>query len=205
MSAFERISPDMTTRFVLTRHSQATRLSGSSARAASRMPSEIWSATLSGWPSVTDSDVNRNSLSANSVMRPDRLAGSLRAPLRTAAPFLALVEVDDQRHAVHAVAGAQAVLDEIRVVARYARAAVDGDREARRPRPDLGHVEHPQPVAADGRRLASLDHLAQEPVELGRRDARAHAVAERDRLAQQPRDVAPRHGAGGEHPRPRSQ
>jgi hypothetical protein len=30
---------------------------------ASRTPSEIWSATLSGCPSVTDSDVNRNSFS----------------------------------------------------------------------------------------------------------------------------------------------
>ena len=40
--------------------SQATRLSGSFASAASRTESEIWSAILSGWPSVTDSDVNRN-------------------------------------------------------------------------------------------------------------------------------------------------
>src|SRR5262245_56739170 len=32
---------------------------GSCARIASRTPSEIWSAILSGWPSVTDSDVNR--------------------------------------------------------------------------------------------------------------------------------------------------
>jgi hypothetical protein len=30
---------------------------------ASSTPSEIWSAILSGWPSVTDSDVNRYSLS----------------------------------------------------------------------------------------------------------------------------------------------
>src|SRR5829696_8859751 len=32
---------------------------GSSASAASRMVSEIWSAILSGWPSVTDSEVKR--------------------------------------------------------------------------------------------------------------------------------------------------
>ena len=37
--------------------SQATRAIGSSARIASRIESEIWSAILSGWPSVTDSDV----------------------------------------------------------------------------------------------------------------------------------------------------
>src|ERR1700688_3929220 len=53
------ISPAMTTRPVAVRVSQATRLEGSSARQASRMASEIWSAILSGWPSVTDSEVNR--------------------------------------------------------------------------------------------------------------------------------------------------
>src|SRR5205809_5122402 len=44
---------------VVTAVSQATRASGSLARMASRMASEIWSASLSGWPSVTDSDVKR--------------------------------------------------------------------------------------------------------------------------------------------------
>src|SRR5437879_1673911 len=51
------ISPATTTRPVVIRVSQATRPSGSSARTASRTESEIWSAILSGWPSVTDSDV----------------------------------------------------------------------------------------------------------------------------------------------------
>ena len=37
--------------------SQATRAAGSSRKMASRMASEIWSQTLSGWPSVTDSEV----------------------------------------------------------------------------------------------------------------------------------------------------
>src|SRR5687767_13814793 len=46
---------------VVTRVSQATRPWASSVRTASRTASEIWSATLSGWPSVTDSEVNRNS------------------------------------------------------------------------------------------------------------------------------------------------
>src|SRR5580704_4845914 len=49
----------MTTRPVAVRVSQATRLEVSSARQASRMASEIWSAILSGWPSVTDSEVNK--------------------------------------------------------------------------------------------------------------------------------------------------
>ena len=39
------------------RVSQATRPAGSSSRTASRTASEIWSAILSGWPSVTDSEL----------------------------------------------------------------------------------------------------------------------------------------------------
>ena len=53
------ISPAMTAKPVVTRVSQATRPVGSYARIASRTASEIWSAILSGWPSVTDSDVKR--------------------------------------------------------------------------------------------------------------------------------------------------
>ena len=44
---------------VLIRVSQATRARLSCARIASSTASEIWSATLSGCPSETDSDVNR--------------------------------------------------------------------------------------------------------------------------------------------------
>src|SRR5512133_155522 len=58
------ISPATTTSPVVINVSQATRPSGSSARTASRTVSEIWSATLSGCPSVTDSEVNRNSRAA---------------------------------------------------------------------------------------------------------------------------------------------
>src|ERR1700735_812253 len=63
------ISPETTTRPVLTSVSQATRPSGSSFMTASSTPSEIWSATLSGCPSVTDSEVNRNSFSAKLIWR----------------------------------------------------------------------------------------------------------------------------------------
>src|ERR1700722_16941325 len=49
----------MTTRPVAVRVSAATRLYGSCSRQASRMASETWSAILSGWPSVTDSEVKR--------------------------------------------------------------------------------------------------------------------------------------------------
>src|SRR3954451_12001639 len=171
------ISPETTTRPVLTSVSQATRPNGSSARTASRTPSEIWSATLSGWPSVTDSDVKRYSLSAKEVMA---MEGQLRGrfvPLTNqelalsaaeatsglAAPaLLALGEVDDQWDAVEPVALAQPVLDEVGVVARDAAAGVDLDRDARRPRADLRAVEQLEPVALLGRRLADLDHVAEE-------------------------------------------
>src|ERR1700740_14124 len=53
------ISPARTTSPVVSSVSTATRDPGSEASAASTIASEIWSATLSGWPSVTDSEVNR--------------------------------------------------------------------------------------------------------------------------------------------------
>src|SRR5437667_8427467 len=52
------ISPATTTRPVVRSVSHATRPWGSSAMMASRTASEIWSAILSGWPSVTDSELN---------------------------------------------------------------------------------------------------------------------------------------------------
>src|SRR3954470_4106617 len=70
----------MTTRFVLAKHSQATRLSASPDRAASRTPSEIWSQTLSGCPSDTDSEVNRNSLSDSSWIPIERAMVQKRLP-----------------------------------------------------------------------------------------------------------------------------
>src|ERR687894_167536 len=131
------ISPETTTRPVFTSVSQATRPVGSSRRTASSTPSEIWSAILSGWPSVTDSEVNRNSLSESCwvPMRRGRLAAP---PLAAAAPL----EVDHQRHAFEAVALAQAVLDEVGVVARDQPAVVDLDREAGRIGLELAHVVH---------------------------------------------------------------
>src|SRR5687767_1812352 len=53
------ISPNTSTRPVVVAVSQATRAPESLARMVSRMASEIWSHILSGWPSVTDSEVNR--------------------------------------------------------------------------------------------------------------------------------------------------
>src|SRR6059036_2184174 len=72
------ISPDTTTRPVLTSVSHATRPYGSSRMTASRTPSEIWSAILSGWPSVTDSEVNRYSFSESGrVMGSGEVSGSV--------------------------------------------------------------------------------------------------------------------------------
>src|SRR3984957_12421191 len=55
-------SPATITTPVLTSVSQATRPFGSAATIGTRTASEIWSATLSGWPSETDSEVNEKLL-----------------------------------------------------------------------------------------------------------------------------------------------
>ena len=74
------ISPATMTSPVVTSVSQATRPLRSSRSTASRTASETWSATLSGWPSVTDSDVKRNSRSdirgrlPSSLTRPSAFA-----------------------------------------------------------------------------------------------------------------------------------
>jgi hypothetical protein len=51
------ISPATMASPVVTMVSHATLAIGSCSRMASRIESEIWSAILSGWPSVTDSEV----------------------------------------------------------------------------------------------------------------------------------------------------
>src|SRR3954471_8183615 len=94
-----------------------------------------------------------------------RLPAPAPGSLVGAAPLLALGEVDDQRDAVEPVALAEAVLDEVRVVARDAVARVDLDRDAWRPRPDLGAVDELEPVALLGGRLADLHHVTEELVE----------------------------------------
>ena len=116
-----------------------------------------------------------------------------RSGARLAATALpALDEVDDQRHAVHAVARAQAVLQEVGVVARDPRARVDLDREARRALADLGHVDQLQAMLAGAaarahRRLARLHGLREEAVELGGGDAPAIRSPSASASVQQPR------------------
>src|SRR6187431_1155963 len=58
-SAWVLISPSTITRPVVVAVSQATRAYWSWRMNASRIASLTWSHILSGWPSVTDSDVNR--------------------------------------------------------------------------------------------------------------------------------------------------
>src|SRR4051794_31260883 len=122
------ISPETTTRPVFTSVSQATRPVGSSAITASSTPSEIWSATLSGWPSVTDSEVNRYSFSESGwfIGSGDaprvgfRREGSGSRPCRPpllSALFVPPVVIDDERHPFEAIALAQPVLEEEPVVA----------------------------------------------------------------------------------------
>ena len=57
------ISPPTITIPVVVKVSQATLDFGSCAKQASRIASETWSASLSGCPSLTDSEVNKYFLS----------------------------------------------------------------------------------------------------------------------------------------------
>src|SRR5580700_1206533 len=71
---------------VLASVSSATRELGSSVRSASRTASEIWSHILSGWPSETDSEVNRKSLSGIIRDAPwSAFSGKIRIQLMQAA------------------------------------------------------------------------------------------------------------------------
>src|SRR6266496_4488920 len=65
------ISPAIMTRPVQVSVSHDTRLYGSCSRQASRIASEIWSAILSGCPSVTDSEVNRKRFCDDNVLPPE--------------------------------------------------------------------------------------------------------------------------------------
>src|SRR5688572_9914625 len=85
-SALVVISPASTTRLSFTSVSAATRERLSWARIASSTASEIWSATLSGWPSDTDSEVKRKSLIARapSYGRPQGYQNLATVPQRGA-------------------------------------------------------------------------------------------------------------------------
>src|SRR5205085_2812018 len=69
---------------VVTSVSHATRPFLSPLRTASRTESEIWSATLSGWPSVTDSDVKEKLCAAIAAPRVVEHRKDVLLPLWTA-------------------------------------------------------------------------------------------------------------------------
>src|SRR3954466_4105086 len=100
------ISPPTMTRPVVIIVSHATRLRGSFASAASRTASEIWSAILSGWPSVTDSDVKRKVRSAIGLTERTLAlavgdpAGEVRRVVRVDRVRVPLVACEHHRHLV---------------------------------------------------------------------------------------------------------
>src|SRR5215212_5917507 len=193
--ALVEISPETTAIPVLTRVSQATRPPGSSRMIASRTPSEIWSATLSGWPSVTDSDVKRYSPSASGFEV--GMAGILEE-LRLAPESVSVApaarrgdEIDDQRDPLELVGFPHPVLQVVGPVADDQAAVVDLDRDPRRALPHLGCVVEAQALAATGRRRVLGDDVADEPVQLRGRDPLGSPVGEAQRPRQQGADVAP--------------
>src|SRR6476646_668538 len=203
------ISPETTAMPVLTSVSQATRPPGSSPMIASRTPSEIWSATLSGCPSVTDSDVKRYSPSANGL---EVMAGKTRGNLCSAgrsvlAPPVARAgdEVDDQRNPLHLVGLPHPVLQVVGPIAAEQLAVVDLDRDPRRPFSHLRRVEEAQPFAAFGRRRRLRDDVGDEAVQLRGRDPLRRLVSQLQRTRQQGADVAPALGRDRDHRRPQSQ
>src|SRR5437870_4304645 len=93
----------MTATRVVTSVSQATRPFGSCFITSSRTESEIWSAILSGWPSVTDSDVNRKLRKASLKLILLQICGGQRLPTplliqRSAKPYKVIIrEAKNQR------------------------------------------------------------------------------------------------------------
>src|SRR6186997_9186 len=200
------ISPETTAMPVLTRVSQATRPPGSSPMIASRTPSEIWSATLSGWPSVTDSEVKRYSPSARGL---EVMAGKSKGmqtgeggSVRVATAPRGGDEIDDQGHALELIGLAHPVLQVVGPVAADQLAVVDLDRHPRRAGADLGGVVEAQALAALGRRRRAGDDVAEEAVERGGRDPLGGLVGELERPWQQRGDVAAALRRAGDHRRP---
>src|SRR6478609_4546758 len=204
------ISPETTAIPVLTSVSQATRPSGSSAITASRTPSEIWSEILSGWPSVTDSEVKRYSgiaeayrcLPGARVTKQIKDAGSAvcsahkrlrtlicaasRAPPATGMGY----EVDHERHSLEPVGLAHPVLQMVGPVAGDQLAVVYLDRDPRRLLPHLGGVVEAEAAAAPRRGRGPGDDVGDEAVQLRGRDPLGCAVGQLQRAWQEGGDVA---------------
>src|SRR5260370_10677024 len=93
-------SPAATATTVVTSVSQATRPFGSCLMTSSRTASEIWASILSGWPTVTDSDVNRKLRKASLkliLLRDLRWNAPLQTPLNiwhSAKPYKITIRAD---------------------------------------------------------------------------------------------------------------
>src|SRR5215203_1424969 len=207
--ALVEISPETTAIPVFTSVSQATRPPGSSRMIASRTPSEIWSATLSGWPSVTDSDVKRYSPSASG------LEVGMRGSVEEFCPVAELIavatatgcrdEVDDQRDALQLVGLAHPVLQVIGPIAGNQPPVVDLDRDPRRALPHLRGVVEPQPLVAAGRRRVLGDGVGEEAVQLRRRHPLGRLVGQLQGPRKQRADVAAMLGRDRDHGRAQPQ
>src|SRR4051794_10601066 len=187
------ISPETTTRPVLTSVSQATREAGSSRRQASRTPSEIWSATLSGWPSVTDSEVKRYSLSESTGVfmsgrrvQPRCQLSEKRLGLRRQLEVFAGLDHEHGRARERRQAPAGIVADPLGVLADSAGEDEHVDPARRRDhRGDLGPqtvdvhvVGQLRPIVAVLQRFQQLAHVARAPAEPGDAGAMLERVVE---------------------------
>src|SRR5581483_10003795 len=112
------ISPATTTSPVVISVSQATRLIGSLVSAASRTAAEIWSAILSGCPSVTDSDVNRKLRAAMNSAQCTCLLGGRRANHQRRGQ---LVNRQACEHGAHALGDRHLDPEPMREVAQHRR------------------------------------------------------------------------------------
>ena len=130
-------------------------------------------------------DVSRSASSART--RPPRAAADDDDLSRACA------EVDRHRHALELEPLAQLVLDPVGVVARDEARVVDGEAEARRARRRPARRRAGSGAVALGRRLARLPQLAEEAVQLRRRDA----VACLSKIGCSPRNRGRRCSAGG--------
>src|SRR4249920_2158416 len=122
--AFELISPATTAMPVVHMLSQATRLYGSCSNMPSRTASLIWSHILSGWPSVTDSDVNMNRLTFASLVA-GASSGSCGAVGSAASPRSCGIVGEDRRDSIEEEIRQLALVEQGRLLPRTGRVQQD--------------------------------------------------------------------------------
>src|SRR3954454_24145464 len=158
------ISPATTTSPVVIRVSHATRPCGSSVRTASRTASEIWSAILSGCPSVTDSELKLNERELIAGRLADPEPGSFRGRIALHQRGDEVGERDAVEDGADALGDGHLDAEPVREVAEDGRCRQSLDHH-----PDLGH--------GLGGRRAPGDELAATPVPARLRPAGHDQVA----------------------------